>query len=207
MFLIARGLERKWLAQVSINERRAPHNLLQLRGHYPDLWPFDAGAGERADARASAARRAPHWASPTHRIQLPHVQSLEMIPQGPSDNFGMNVALSTDGGRVAEATGDGLKGAAQIGFCLGLVPERSNGAKSHGRKHRARPGAKILGGPVRTSNFAQISSRPRSRRSDKGLPRRRAGRGVARNDPGLPARCGRCGSLSLAAARFSRFCP
>jgi len=69
----------------------------------------------------------------------------------------MNVALSTDGGRVAEATGDGLKGAAQIGFCLGLVPERSNGAKSHGRKHRARPGAKILGGPVRTSNFAQIS--------------------------------------------------
>jgi hypothetical protein len=35
MFLIARGLERKWLAQVSINEGRAPHNLLQLRGHYP----------------------------------------------------------------------------------------------------------------------------------------------------------------------------
>src|SRR4029450_13795973 len=32
----------------------------------------------------------------------------------------------------------------------------SNGAKGHGRKHRPRPGAEILGGHVRTTNLAQI---------------------------------------------------
>src|SRR5262245_13064193 len=72
------------------------------------------------------------------------------------DDLGMNVALPANGRGIVEPARDPFDGTAHIGLRLGLVRKWSNVTKRHGRKHSAGPGAKILGGHVRSRDLAEI---------------------------------------------------
>ena len=71
-------------------------------------------------------------------------------------DFGMDVALAADGGRIAEAGRDLLDRVLQVPFGGGLGVELLELAERHRREHRPCPGAEVFSGNVASRDFLQV---------------------------------------------------